>query len=58
MRVVLSAPSSNHLFDKGVRTIVADNICFPAKLMHGHIIDLIEKGVDRIFYPWVVFEYK
>lgn len=58
IRVRLSSASSNRLFEKGVRTIVADNICFPAKLMHGHIMDLIEKRVDRIFYPWVVFERK
>ena len=58
MRVRLSGMSTNRLFDKGVRTIVADNICYPAKLMHGHVMDLIEKQVDRIFYPWVVFERK
>ena len=58
IRVRLSGTSTNRLFDKGVRTIVADNICYPAKLMHGHIMDLVEKRVDRIFYPWVVFERK
>lgn len=58
MHVRLSGTSTTKLFDKGVRTIVADNICYPAKLMHGHIMDLIEKHVDRIFYPWVVFERK
>ena len=58
MRVRLSGMSTNRLFDKGVRTIVADNICYPAKLMHGHVMDLIEKQVDRIFYSWVVFERK
>ena len=58
IRVRLSGTSTNRLFDKGVRTIVADNICYPAKLMHGHVMDLIEKRVDRIFYPWVVFERK
>ena len=58
MRVRLSGMSTTKLFDKGVRTIVADNICYPAKLMHGHVTDLIEKQVDRIFYPWVVFERK
>ncbi len=58
IRVRLSAASTNRLFDKGVRTIVADNICYPAKLMHGHVMDLIEKRVDRIFYPWVVYERK
>ena len=58
IRTVLSSMSTTKLFDKGVRTIVADNICYPAKLMHGHIVNLIEKRVDRIFYPWVVFERK
>ena len=58
IRVRLSGLSTNRLFEKGVRTIVADNICYPAKLMHGHVMDLIEKQVDRIFYPWVVFERK
>ena len=58
IRVRLSGTSTNRLYEKGVRTIVADNICFPAKMMHGHVMDLIEKKVDRIFYPWVVFEHK
>ena len=58
IEVVLSKGSNNKLYEKGIRTIVADNICFPAKLMHGHIINLIEQKVDRILYPWVVFEKK
>ena len=37
IRVRLSGTSTNRLYEKGVRTIVADNICFPAKLMHGHV---------------------
>ncbi len=53
---VLSKSSTNSLYEKGLRTIMADNICFPAKLMHGHIMNLIEKKVDRILYPWVVYE--
>jgi predicted nucleotide-binding protein (sugar kinase/HSP70/actin superfamily) len=35
---------------------MSENICFPAKLVHGHIYDLIEAGVDRIFYPMVFYE--
>jgi len=58
MEVVLSHGSTNAVYEKGIRTVVADNICFPAKLMHGHVIDLIDKKVDRILYPWVVFENK
>lgn len=57
-KVVLSSPSNNHLYESGLRSIMADNICFPAKLMHGHINDLIAKKVDRIFYPYVIFERK
>ena len=55
-RIVLSSPSDMKLCEKGIRTVMSDNICFPGKLAHGHIFDLIEKKVDRIFYPIVVFE--
>ena len=55
---VLSKPSTNPLYEKGIRSLMSDNICFPAKLMHGHIMDLIERKVDRILYPFVVFEQK
>ena len=55
-KVVLSGPSCAALFEKGVGTVMSDNVCFPAKLAHGHIMDLIAKGVDRIFYPAVVYE--
>ena len=58
IQVVLSGPSSYKQYEGGVRTIMADNICFPAKLMHGHVRNLVEKGVDRIFYPYVVYERK
>lgn len=57
-QVVLSNNSSNKLYESGLRSIMADNICFPAKLMHGHINNLIDLKVDRIFYPFVVFEQK
>ena len=56
--VVLSCPSTTKLYESGLRTVMADNICFPAKLMHGHVEDLAARRVDRIFYPWVVYERK
>ncbi len=55
-RVQLSEDSSNAIYEKGVETVMSENICFPAKLAHGHIYDLIEAGVDRIFYPMVFYE--
>lgn len=55
-RVVLSSKSSKNLYDKGIETIASEAVCFPAKLTHGHIMDLIKKKADRIFYPSVVYE--
>lgn len=57
-RVQLSDPSSPELFRTGTATVMSENICFPAKLVHGHILNLIKKGVDRIFYPMVFAESK
>ena len=54
--VVLSAPSTTKMFEKGLGTIMSDSICFPAKLVHGHIYDLAERKVERIFYPMVIYE--
>lgn len=34
-------------------TVPSDSACYPAKLVHGHIENLLEKGVDRIFYPCI-----
>lgn len=55
---VLSGESSHELCQKGLGALLSDNICFPAKLAHGHVADLAEKGVDRILLPMVVYEKK
>ena len=55
--VVISDKSTNSLCDSGSWTVLSDNICYPAKLTNGHIINLIQKGVDRIFYPIVTYEF-
>jgi len=57
-KIVLSSPSSMKRFEQSAPTVMSDNICFPARLSHSHILDLIERGVDRIFYPIVVHEQK
>ncbi len=49
--VVLSDQSSRKLYYQGQYTIPSDTICYPAKLMHGHIQSLLDKNVDFIFYP-------
>ncbi|MDR2574226.1 MAG: 2-hydroxyacyl-CoA dehydratase [Desulfovibrio sp.] len=50
-RVELSAPSSKELFFRGYETIPSQTVCYPAKFAHGHILDLIEGGAERIFFP-------
>ena len=49
--IVISSESSREMYYKGQQTIPSDTVCYPAKLVHGHIIDLLEKNVDFIFYP-------
>ena len=48
---VTSGLSNRALFLDGQHTIPSDTVCFPAKLLHGHIRALINKGINRIFYP-------
>ena len=49
--VTLSDRSSRELYFRGQHTVASDTACYPAKLMHGHIESLLDKGVDFIFYP-------
>ncbi len=56
--VVLSGKSSAQLYCKGMSTIPSDSLCYPGKLVHGHIMDLIEKGITTIFYPCIPYNIK
>ena len=49
--VVLSPESTRSLYLKGQQTIPSDTVCYPAKLLHGHIIALLEEGIDTILCP-------
>ncbi|MDR1382916.1 MAG: acyl-CoA dehydratase activase-related protein [Planctomycetaceae bacterium] len=55
-RVVLSEPSASKMYNNGLESVPSQTLCFPAKLVHGHILNLIEKGVKRIFYPALPME--
>ncbi len=50
-KVVMSAYSSRRMYENGLSAVPSDTECFPAKLVHGHIRDLVSKKVDRIFMP-------
>ena len=57
-RVMISGRSNHDLFETGMESIPSENVCYPAKLVHGHIESLLDKGVTTIFYPCVDFEQK
>ena len=47
-----SPPSSTReTYEKGQFSIPSDTACYPAKIMHGHMEELLEAGCDYIFYP-------
>lgn len=58
VQVVLSEVSNFAHYEQCAGKVMSDNICFPAKLVHSHIDDLVRKGVDRIFMPFTVFEHR
>ena len=55
--VVLSPESTRSLYIKGQRTIPSDTVCYPAKLLHGHVMALLEEGIDTIFYPCMSYNF-
>lgn len=53
--VLVSPMSSRRLYEKGQFSIPSDTACYPAKLMHGHIMTLLEQKADAIFYPCLTY---
>lgn len=57
-RVILSRQSDHKLFENGMSTIPSESVCYPAKLAHGHIMDLVQQKVPFIFYPCLPYSKK
>lgn len=55
--VFKSPHSSRKLYQRGQQTIPSDTVCFPAKLMHGHVQTLIDQGAETIFYPCLTYNF-
>lgn len=49
--------SSRKLYQSGQHTIPSDTVCFPAKLLHGHIQSLIDSGAETVFYPCLSYNF-
>ncbi len=52
--IKFSPKSSRKMYEQGLEYVASDTICFPAKLVHGHVWALSKMGVDRIFFPYVM----
>ncbi len=54
--VKLSPKSSREIYDMGIETMPSESVCYPAKLSHGHIVSLLNDGVEFIFFPALPYE--
>ena len=57
-KVVISGRSSHDVFQAGMESIPSENVCYPAKIAHGHVEWLLDKGISTIFMPCVNYERK
>ena len=52
-QVVLSKHTDRKLVNRALEMLTSET-CFPVEVMHGHIMDLLDKKVDHIFIPFVI----
>mgnify|MGYP000509046176 CR=1 FL=1 len=55
-RVVLSDPSTKKTYEAGIESMPSESVCYPAKLSHGHIMNLLDKDIDFIWMPCAKYE--
>ncbi len=51
--VEVTGPSTKRLIHRGVEAVVNEP-CFPVKVAHGHLAELMERGVEKILLPALV----
>ncbi|MCI6273780.1 MAG: 2-hydroxyacyl-CoA dehydratase [Coriobacteriaceae bacterium] len=56
--VVLSDQTSAATYDAGIESMPSESACYPAKLSHGHIMNLLSKDPDFIWMPCIRWERK
>ena len=57
-RVIISDKSTRKTYEDGMESMPSESVCYPAKLSHGHIENLLKKGIKTIFYPCMPFSRK
>ena len=54
--VVLSDKTTRKTYEAGTESMPSESVCYPAKLSHGHVMDLLEKDPDFIWMPCIRWE--
>jgi len=57
-KVVLSGRSTKKIYEIGINTIPSESVCYPGKIAHGHVQDLLNKNINKIFYPCIPYTIK
>lgn len=57
-RVIISEKSTRKTYENGMESMPSESVCYPAKLSHGHIMNLINQGIKTIFYPCMPYSRK
>ena len=57
-RVIISEKSTRKIYEKGMESMPSESVCYPAKLSHGHVMSLLQKGIKTIFYPCMPYSRK
>ncbi|MCF0137132.1 MAG: 2-hydroxyacyl-CoA dehydratase, partial [Oscillospiraceae bacterium] len=55
---VLSPLSDRKIYELGMESIPSESECYPAKLAHGHVQWLINRGVETVFHPCMFYEHQ
>lgn len=58
VKVITSDRSTKTMYESGQDSIPSDTVCYPAKLVHGHMENLDQKHPDFIFYPNMPFNFQ
>ncbi len=57
-RVIISEKSTRKTYERGMESMPSESVCYPAKLSHGHIENLLDQGIKTIFYPCMPYSRK
>ena len=50
-RVQISDASTKKTYEAGIESMPSESVCYPAKLSHGHVMNLLDKDIDFIWMP-------